>query len=356
MAIYNGMPAAGVRAEINALIPQYVILRESETPNLSNFTTSGVVVATGTVNTNILTVPSPNLIGKCLFVEAITFGLSALGIAQVQIISDASDRFPDFTYQDMVGPGSITIPVNRVIRAFEVATGGVSLNVRNNTTGGSVTYLGGAAVHGHIITDDLNYNAPYSILFVGDSTINGTGPTKTATMYPFLVRDNLRDLGYNSRVILKSRSGSNSSDHEIWRAGGWHDVANCHMGVYNVGINDAATGMAAGDISTPGTHVYNLNKFWLGFSKRYPGKPLVIVGATPMTNNTYEATAVTHRAAASAYVAGIASPLLRYVDPTALWDRANTALYSAGDGLHYLDAGHALVAGLINAAGVTPVI
>lgn len=305
-----------------------------------------VSVPTGPQNASIVTSNFPPLVGKCAILTSIVAGASAAGLAQVGIGPDINGRFPGIYHQFVLptGGGSVSIPITPLlVRAHEFQNGAVALAIRNNLNAGSVTYSGTVSASGAALTDDFNFTAAYTIGSFGDSTQNGTGPSLTAKMFPFIVRDWLIAQGYDCRVVLKSRSGSTSSDHELWRKAGWHSsVCNPYaMGFYNLGINDAITSV------DPSTVVANLTAFWTWWTRKYPNAPLVVVGVTPLTLNASETNAVAIRSAVSAYVASVGSPLFKYVDTSTLWDRTNTALYNGGDGIHYLDAGHALVAGAI---------
>lgn len=348
--------AAGLNVGVDLMTRMMI---EGDPLSASAFQGTPVATATGTINTTIVSSPSTPTIGKCAFVETITASLDTAATAQVLITGDANSRFPGFTAQVCIGAGvPVEIKVNKLFRGFQYV-GGATLAVRNNQTAGSVSYRGAVFVSGTALTDDFDFDAPYTVLYAGDSTINGTGPTLTAAMYPFVLKRWLADQGYRSRVLLKSRSGSTSADHELWRAAGWHSgvVGKPALGVYNVGINDAITAVSTSAL------LANVQSYWSWWSETYPNAPLIVLGVTPLENNTSEAAAAGYRTAVSAWITSVNSPKLKFADPTDLWDRTVSSNYAASDTpgsrVHYVDGPHALVADLlgdvINANALWPV-
>lgn len=353
--IDDGMTGPQIRANINALeglqemdIASRALIEGDPGFLAANNATSAVSVATGAVNTTVATTGGYPRIGKVLFVEQITMSLDKAAIAQANIPADGSARFAGVAPQVLVAAGvPVVMPVRQIIRPVHFASGAITLSVRNNLTGGSLSYIGTITATGRTMTDDFNFTADHTIMVAGDSTTNGTGPTATQTMYPFLVREWLNSQGYNCRVLLKSASGTTSAEHETFRKQGWHSstLNKYSLGIYNLGINDA------GGAVSSATFLANVTAFWNWWSKAYPNAPLIILGPTPLENNTTEAAAATYRSAVAAWVTSVNSPRLAFADPTALWDRAVTANYAGSDTpgsrVHYVDAPHALVAGLI---------
>lgn len=336
--------AAGLNVGVDFLTRLMV---EGEPLNSSTFQGTPQAVATGTVNTSIVSATATPSIGKCAYVDTITASLDGSALAQVILTGDANSRFPGFTAQAVIAAGvPWNIKVNGLLPGFQFV-GGAALNVRNNLTAGSVSYRGAVYVSGRVLTDDFEYDAPYLMVCAGDSTINGVGPTKTSAMWPFVFKRWLTDQGYRTRVVLKSRSGSTSTDHEAWRTAGWHGsvIGKPAIGVYNLGINDAVTAISSA------THLANVQAYWDWWQAAYPNAPLIILGPTPLENNTSEAAAATYRTAVAAWVTTEANAKLKFADPTDLWDRTASANYAAsdtpGDRVHYVNSAHALVGGLL---------
>lgn len=308
---------------------------------------SSSTVPTGTQNQGIATATGPGLIGKAVYIEEVTLSLDKAAYAQWQIAASADARFLGMLKQMVVQPGVISIPVKQLFRGFNAGNNcNIVLSIRDNLTAGDVTYRGGIAATGWRITDDLDYDADLTMLVIGDSTNNGTGPTSTATMYAFLLKAwLLANYGLRLRVVLKAISGSTSSDHEKWRKAGWHDVDHADIILYAVSINDAGSGVS------DGTYTGNLDAMWSWVRQRYIGAKMLVLGCTPLENNTSEARAVGLRAAAAAYVSSQSSPRLKFTDLGSIFDRTVSANYASSDTpgsrVHFVDSGHAAAAAKI---------
>lgn len=299
---------------------------------------------TGLANT-LLAVP---LIGKAAFIETITVGCNVPILAQVQISPDLAQRFSGTPYRLMLAANqSTTIPANVLLRGFQVQTGIIALAVirafdANPTT---VDLWGTVSASGWTITDDFDWAAPKVAMFVGDSILNGTGPTATAKMWPFLVKSYWRSLGTRVRIVLKSVSGSTSGDHETWRAAGYHDVPQVDLVVYAVGVNDAITA------ATDAAYTANLAAFWSHTAKRWPAAKMIVCGPTPLGDNTAETRAAGLRAAAADWVAAQADGRLKFVDLGAAFDRTVSGNYvSESPRVHPNNTGHAALGAAFQAA------
>lgn len=251
-------------------------------------------------------------------------------------------------------PGTTPVVFNRplIVRAntnTSSTSNSVSLNVRNNLTAGSVNYVGSVAVNGWRFADDLDFGAPNVAMFVGDSILNGTGPTTTPRMWPYIFKSFLASRGQRTRVVLKSVSGTTSSDHEAFRSAGYHDIRHADLIVYALGVNDAVTGVS------PSTYTANLTAFWNWVASRYPESKLLVLGVSPLENNTSETNAVALRSAAAAFVASVNQPnRLAYINLGAAFDRTlTTTVYAStdtpGSRIHPNDTGHAAIASTIQA-------
>lgn len=331
-----------------------VLYREADPFTLFiNTASAPVAVSTGAVNVNICGL-NLSLIGKCCIIDKMVVSLNLPALAQFAIPMQGPPQ-PGATanqgthqfYHPGTSPVVFDSPI--LVRAHgntSSASNSPSLNVRNNLTGGTVNYVGAVSVSGWRMADDIDFGAPRVAMFVGDSIINGTGPTISATMYPYIFKSYLASVGPRARVVLKSISGATSSDHEQYRAGGWHDINQCDLIFYGVGVNDAIGGVSGA------TFTANLTAFWSWASRRYPIAKVVILGASPLENNTQEAAAVTLRAAASAFVASVNAPnRLAFIDLGSSFDRTVTSNYvgtdTPGSRLHPNNTGHAAIAATI---------
>jgi lysophospholipase L1-like esterase len=324
------------------------ITRYGHTPLASPVHWSGSESGGGTTLVNTAAVP---LIGKAAFVETLVASCNVPIIAQVQIGPDAAGRFAGTPIRMMLAANQpAVIPTNFLLRGFQVQNGVIALAAIRafDAAPTTVDLWGALSAHGWAITDDFEWSAPKVALFVGDSILNGTGPTATARMWPFLVKSYWRSLGTRARIVLKSVSGSTSSDHEAWRAAGYHDIPQVDLVVYALGVNDAGTGV------TDVTYTANLAAFWAHVSKRWPTAKMIVCGPTPIENNTAETRAAGLRAAGAAWVAAQANARLRFVDLGSAFNRAVSSNYAssdtAGSRVHPNDTGNAAVGAAFQAA------
>lgn len=320
---------------------QEFLLREGEPLNRFNFNSAPVVPAAGAVNTTVAITSALPLIGKAAFVESITASANQACIAQIGIGGDTATRWPGITRQTVLSAGAQNeVACQMLVRGFQVQNGTVSLNVRRmlSAAPGTDEIYAAISVAGWAITDDFDFDAPITVLVIGDSILNGTGPSKTATMWAFRVKAYLLSLGIRARIVLKSVSGSTSADHETWRASGYHDIGKVDLIIDAVGVNDAGNAVA------DGPYIANKTAMWAWASKRYPGAKMLMCGPSPLENNTKETRAVGLRSALQSYVAGVSSSRLKYLNFGTAFDRTVTSNYvgtdTPGDRTHPNDTGH----------------
>jgi lysophospholipase L1-like esterase len=326
-----------------------ILYREAEPFCIMNHNgLAPVTVPTGSVNT-VITGPSQAVIGKSVIADQVIVGLNQPGIVQLgfaNIGPPTSAGTQGFlqVYHPGTSPLVLTGPfMSRSYGTTGTAVGSWGMTIRTNLTGGSVNYVGSLSVIGWRLTDDFDFTAPKVAMFVGDSLLNGTGPTATPKMYPFIFKSYLNSIGQRVRVVLKSISGTTAEAHETYRAGGYHDINQCDLIVYQLGVNDAVSAVS-------GTTFTNyLTLFWNWASKRYPTAKMLILGVPPLENNTSEANAATLRTAAANYVASVNSSRLAYINLGGSFDRTlGTTVYAssdtAGSRLHPNDTGHAAIA------------
>lgn len=312
---------------------------------------SAVSVATGGVNTTITSTGGYPRVARCFYVEEAIISLDTPAIAQLNVPADSQARFAGMSPQVLLGassPKSVTL--KQPIRPVQFASGAVSIAVRNNLQAGAVNYKGTVTLVGRVITDDFNLTAPYTLLYTGNSTAAGTGPSATEKAQAFLIRDYLREQGYDCRLVLKAVGGSTSVDHDTWRKQGWHStvVQRPNLGILDIDINDAGNGI------TPAVNLEKAQAFWTDWKSRYPGVPLIVIGCTPLENDTSESNAAAMRTAKADWIDAANDPLLKFVDMTGAWDRKVTSNYlgsdTAGSRVHYVDTPHAIFAGRVTAA------
>lgn len=326
------------------------LMREGDFRTLTNYAT--ITPAAGAINTSVTSLAAPVTMGKVFLARKLQASFDTQAIGQVVITADASGRFsaPTWQFLNRLEP----VDVDMVIRAFQVTNGIATLAVRQMIGGtpGTSPLYGGLSLTGFEITDDLDYGAPKVMMFVGDSTFAGTGPTRTDLHWPFMFKKYVRDTyGVRARIVFKSRSGSTTANHELWRSAGWHDIEDCHLCVYNVSINDAI-----GAVSNT-TTIANMMAFWDWYRLRYPQGKMIICGTTPLENNTPEALAATLRTAIPAEIAlrsADQQARLKFINLGSAFDRTVAANYAstdtAGSRIHPDDDGNAAISPVFNAA------
>lgn len=136
------------------------------------------------------------------------------------------------------------------------------------------------------ITDDFNFHARKVISWVTTSIGNGTGPTATGYMYPFLYKDYLRSLGKSVRLEINAISGGSSETHFLFETQGAYDTTmqgkHPDIIVFDTAVNDASSNEPAED------YVARLRQY----SERALTQPenrkvlVKVLGGTPLENAT----------------------------------------------------------------------
>lgn len=323
------------------------MMREGEP--ITRFGNGSATPAAGNVNTQVAaTSAGMPFIGKAMWAETVTVSVDQKAIIQIGLGGDSSSRCPGFTTQHVADVGvPVVIPIRQLFRGFQVQTAIWTVHVRRmlSASPGTDVINASISVQGWALTDDFAFDADKTILFVGDSILNGgSGPSRTALMWPFKFRDYLRSLGTRARVVLKSVSGSFTSDHETWRQGGFHDIDNPDLIVYALSVNDAGSSVSSATV------LANATAFWEWARDRYPNAKVILCGTSPLANNTSETNAAAYRTALQTYVAGVNDARLKYVNLGAAFDRTVSGNYTGADGIHPNDTGHAALASAFNAA------
>lgn len=317
----------------------------------NNFT-AAVSVSTGAQNTTIVSATNPAVIptiGKIAWLDSVTVSLDTIGGAQISLTQDSNTFWTQRVWQGILAANSpVVFPIHSFLRSFQTGSSGITLAVRNNLTAGSVSYKGAVAAQGCVLTDDLNLDAKYSALWIGDSVYNGTGPTATNKMLPFLIRDwYTSTYALDTRVILRSRSSTTSSNWETYRQLGAFDGLAPSVVWYEPGINDAGAAVSSS------TYLANVTAFVTYARKKWPKAHVVVLGVGPLENNTSEASAVTYRSAASSYVSGLADGYVHFCDLGSSFDRTVSSNYvgtdTPGSRVHPNDTGHAAEAVVVEA-------
>jgi len=304
--------------------------------------------------------------GRMIWIENIIFGIIGLpaGTSVTFAIGgygDADGKFPQLILRGVysAGQGGMVIPVRRLFRPNRTNKSGLVATVRDvkPAVGSDTAIQATASIQGYELADDPNFNARETLLVVGDSLDygKGYGPTATADISSFKVRDRYRALGHDLRIVSFSQPGRTSTQFEETdrKSGKLHPIR-ANLGLYGLGTNDVLLA-AGGYVDTWET---NFRAFWADWSKINPASPLVVRNVGPLNDNTANTNAAALRTRQASVVASIASTKCILADISTAFDRTNTSFFRASDQVHWNTAGHAAVYTAIDtaltAAGVYP--
>lgn len=294
-----------------------------------------------------LSIPPP---GRAFYVLNATVSASHLIAGQLfaAIPSIAGIGTPPVSNVGWMSGGGNTVHfrMDAWLRSVDQYVGsGPSFRVRQfiDTTGisvgGTPTVYVSAGFTGYSLADDLNFNAAKTILVLGDSRNAGTGPT-TVDLHPGKVITNFyRSKGIDARYVLKAYSGSTTGGHAIKIArGGYDGIQKIDLIVYDLGTNDAAQARStATSVADMQTAIAWKQRFW-------PNAKMLILGAPPLQNNTYETALDALRSAQASAIITLADPNVKFFSFKDAFNRATGSNYVASDGsdgtrIHPTDAG-----------------
>jgi hypothetical protein len=337
-------------ASTSAGFREKIMFREGQ-PMALTARTSAAVAVTGSTPQLICTALSTLPFGMVWFSQSVLIGLNNPGMIDLRLpVAGPPDSTGTPTFVPMYHPGGlINVPLEHLVRPYYDIAGShraYELRVLDTLTGGLVNYQGSVTAFGYSVTDDLDFDAPKVTMVAGDSISIGTITTRGADLWPLRFKDRLQGVGVRSRIVLKGINGSTSAQHDSLRRSGFHDISQCDLFFYALSVNDAQAG------TTGPTYTARLQAFWDWFRLRYPGAKMVVLGATPLENNTWHANAEVLRAAAAAWVAGVNNPnQLAFINLATAFDRTVSANFAASDTagqrLHPTAAAHGLIADLL---------
>lgn len=235
---------------------------------------------------------------------------------------------------------AVTVPCKMMLPSWLSSV--ASFTCRLTITPESNSLAGSLALTGYKITDDLNFSASKVVLAIGDSLLNGTGPTKTANSWVVKLLAKMKEQA-DVRLINMSVSGSGTANWEEMIDGGRLDaVQQADVILYAVSVNDAGAG------TTAAAYRARLEKLLAWKNKKFPNALMIIYGTTPLENSTSHSNAETLRAEAADFVSDTNSPRLKYCNLGAAFTRTDSTKYivsdSPGNRVHPNDSGNADIA------------
>ncbi len=298
--------------------------------------------------------------GRMMWIETLVFGVVGLPAGtqftfQIGGYGDADSKYPQFIVRGAATAGQlVTLPVRQFFRPQRTERSAIVTTIRavSPAVATNTTVTAAITVIGVELTDDPHFSAKKTLAVFSDSTDygKGYGTTRSNILYSHQARDYYRSIGYDIRLISFAQPGRTSGMLEIRdRSQGKFDFLNPTVGIYALGTNDA---IGNGPMPIGGyvdSWEANFRLFWSWWSKRYPTKPLFVRSIGPLNNNTDEQNAAQLRSRQASTVATLNSPLLKYIDISTAFDRADTSNFRSNDAVHWSDKGHNAVALVVNA-------
>jgi hypothetical protein len=217
-----------------------------------------------------------------------------------------------------------------------VIPSGKSISILGAEGDGTTTWKVSLSVSGTMIANDLDFNAHGRALIIWDSIGKNTAVPYTVRqdqLWQYLLRDGLTDL-YSKKyqIVNKSLSGKTGLDFDKIMSEGGLDIDGITDMFWGLGVNDAVNATGTSNFGAACTSVIN-------WKKRYaPKARLYMCGATPLQNNTTEATLATYRTAMASAVTSAADPLVKYTSLATAFDRTIAGNYALtdtpGSGIH----------------------
>jgi len=251
--------------------------------------------------------------------------------------SIAATGITGMNYRVMLKAGvPLPISINRFI--YELNT--ISILTQTVTTSGFsfISSLGGVRV-----CNDFAFDANKTMLVIGDSISNGTGPSYGVDSYTFIVRDWLYSQGKSTRCILKGSGSYTSANITALRKTGQLMPTAPDLVLYNIGINDAS--LASFQAEFPSILAHK-QKFW-------PKAKMICLGMSPRQGASEASTSVPIRSYMASTVAALNDPKVFYCSLASAFSSVGDTYYMTTDGttnttrIHPNDAGHALIASVI---------
>jgi len=326
---------------------QDILLREGRPIAANNISFSGTVPSTRTSVGSFTGIGY----GNGFYCTSVVISVnSTIPVGVQPVISEATDGdlFEKSTHicRHKILNQTVSINVNEYFRDFPVCT--VYLESGN----GTATCTVDVTFNGVVFTDSQNFDANNLCLWVGDSITEMSGLPQNNIAYKYqlhthMINNYLISKGKDTRLSVQAKGGTTSTQGESARLRGFFDgPGKAQYYFYHFGANDAAQSVASA------TYTTNIGKFitW-ALSKNATAK-IIILGITPVENNTTNTNAITLRSAANTYVNGLGLSNVFYCELGNAFDRTDSSFYStadaAGSRIHPNVAGMAAIYNVIS--------
>lgn len=246
-------------------------------------------------------------------------------------------RNPGFDYRELV-VGNITIPAKFIFEGQKQ----IRVNILEEDTGAGI-HKTNVLVTANLINvrrltlSQLN-RSDKVIYWVGDSitglTSVGTRKFLADNFHIYQVENAINTayvnagLSLSTRTVNKAIGGQTSFDFQKYIMNRVADIDQADLILFAYGTNEAINNVLPSDFA-----IY-INSAWEWFKRKYPQSHMVLVGATPLNDNTNNNRLIAHRAVMSNFVTTIADPRLTYVSMENAFDRTILSNYTSNDGVH----------------------
>jgi lysophospholipase L1-like esterase len=204
------------------------------------------------------------------------------------------------------------------------------------------------SIHYYDLTNDFNYAADKTILWLGDSIAYG-GTFEISDndqLFTFKTRNYYLDKGIDVRLVNKSSPSATVADYERMRKSDNITIGSADLIFYQLGANDAPTITASpANQATLRANVENIVS-WKQL--RYPDATLVLCSPTPLQNETSQTGNETIASIYADIVADEDDDKVKFMALHESFDNTDESYYVAADAsgskIHPTVSGHAAIA------------
>jgi hypothetical protein len=305
---------------------QDILLREGRPINAANISFSGIIPTTRTFVGGSTTVGY----GNGFYCTSVVVSVNSTIPVKVQVlITEASDgdlfHMDGQSIKNKIFNNTINIVTNQYFRDFPILT--VYLEGGNGVATAEVD----VNINGLVLTDSLNFDANNLCLWVGDSITEMSGLpqnniAKKFELHTHMVNNYLISKGKDTRLSIQAKGGTTSTQGESARLRGFFDaLGKAQYYFYHFGANDASQGVSSS------VYTSNIDKFITWALYKNPTSIIIILGITPVENNTTNTNAIALRSSANTYVNGLGLSNVFYCELGNAFDRTNSSFYSTAD-------------------------
>lgn len=312
---------------------QTMLVREGMPIYASSSNTAGVKASGAGLTSHFINA------GHAWFVDTLTLSSNEdiTVLVTTSAPSIAATGVTGMNYRVMLKAG-VPLPIS--INRFIYELNAISILTQTVTTAGFafISSLGGVRV-----CNDFAFDADKTMLVIGDSMSNGTGPSYGSDQYTFIVRDWLYSQGKSTRCMLKGSGSYTSANITALRKTGQLMPTAPDLVLYNIGINDAS--LAAFQAEFPSILAHK-QKYW-------PNAKMICLGMTPKQGASEASVSVPIRSYMASTISALNDSKIYYCSLANAFSSVGDTYYMTTDGttntsrIHPNDAGHALIASVI---------